>query len=69
VVKLDMSLIRGLDSEPIKRKLVGSMASLCREMGMLVVAEGVETEAEREAVTQAGCDLLQGFLIGRPSRI
>jgi EAL domain-containing protein (putative c-di-GMP-specific phosphodiesterase class I) len=69
VVKLDMSLIRGLDTEPIKRKLVGSMASLCREMGMLVVAEGVETEAEREAVTDAGCDLLQGFLIGRPARI
>jgi len=69
VVKLDMSLIRGLDAEPIKRKLVGSMASLCREMGMLVVAEGVETEAERAAVTHAGCDLLQGFLIGRPSRI
>ena len=69
VVKLDMALVRGLDREPLKQKLVGSMASLCREMGMLVVAEGVETEAEREAAVRAGCDLLQGFLFGRPARI
>jgi EAL domain-containing protein (putative c-di-GMP-specific phosphodiesterase class I) len=67
VAKLDMSLVRGVDREPIKRKLIGSMAALCKELGILVVAEGVETAAEAAAVTELGCDLLQGFLFGRPT--
>jgi EAL domain-containing protein (putative c-di-GMP-specific phosphodiesterase class I) len=66
VVKLDMSLIRDLDREPLKRRVVGSMATLCRELGVLVVAEGIETESERSAVITEGCDLLQGYLLGRP---
>ena len=66
VVKLDMSLIRGADREPVKQRLIGSMASLCKEFGIMVVAEGIETPTERDTVTALGCDLLQGFLIGRP---
>lgn len=66
VVKLDMSLVRGVDAEPTKRKLVESMARLCRELGMLVVAEGVETRSERDALVAAGCDLLQGYYFARP---
>src|SRR5262245_61300814 len=66
VVKLDMSLIRGADHEPVKQRLIGSMASLCKEFGIMVVAEGIETPAERDTVTSLGCDLIQGFLIGRP---
>jgi EAL domain-containing protein (putative c-di-GMP-specific phosphodiesterase class I) len=69
IVKLDMALVRGLDTDPVKQKLVGSMAHLCRDLGMLVVAEGVETVGERDAAVQAGCDLLQGYLFGRPSRM
>jgi EAL domain-containing protein (putative c-di-GMP-specific phosphodiesterase class I) len=68
VVKLDMALVRGVDHEPIKRRLVGSMARLCRDLGILVVAEGIETPAEREVLVDLGCDLLQGYLIGRPER-
>jgi EAL domain-containing protein (putative c-di-GMP-specific phosphodiesterase class I)/ActR/RegA family two-component response regulator len=66
-VKLDMELVRGSDRDPLKRKLIQSMAGLCREMDMKVVAEGIETVAEREVVVQAGCELLQGFLIARPA--
>jgi EAL domain-containing protein (putative c-di-GMP-specific phosphodiesterase class I) len=66
VVKLDMSLIRGADQEPVKQRLIGSMATLCKEFGIMVVAEGIETPAERDTVTALGCDLIQGFLIGRP---
>jgi EAL domain-containing protein (putative c-di-GMP-specific phosphodiesterase class I) len=68
VVKLDMALVRGVDHEPIKRRLVGSMARLCRDLGIMVVAEGIETAAEREVLVDLGCDLLQGYLIGRPER-
>ena len=67
IVKLDMSLVRGVDKEPIKRRLIESMARVCKDSGILVVAEGVETSAERDAVVELGCDLLQGYLIGRPA--
>jgi EAL domain-containing protein (putative c-di-GMP-specific phosphodiesterase class I)/ActR/RegA family two-component response regulator len=66
VVKLDMTLVRNADTEPVKRKLIGSMATLCRDLGMQVVAEGIETEAERDTVVALGCEFLQGYLIGRP---
>lgn len=68
VVKLDMSLVRGIDSSATKQKVVRSMSSLCRDMGMLVVAEGVETPSERDMLVELGCDLLQGYLFAKPSR-
>jgi len=66
VVKLDMSLVRNMDASPIKQKLVGSMTSLCRELGMRVVAEGVETAAERDTLIGLGADLLQGYFYAKP---
>jgi EAL domain-containing protein (putative c-di-GMP-specific phosphodiesterase class I) len=66
VVKLDMSIVRGADQEPMKRKLIAAMTTLCRDLGILTVAEGIETAAERQVLCDLGCDLLQGFLIGRP---
>jgi EAL domain-containing protein (putative c-di-GMP-specific phosphodiesterase class I) len=65
-VKLDMSLIRGIDVVPMKRKLVRAMATLCRELDARLIAEGVETEAERDTLIELGTDLLQGFLFARP---
>ena len=66
VVKLDMSLVRGCDSEPVKQRVIASMASLSKEFGIMVVAEGIETPAERDTVVALGCDLIQGFFLGRP---
>jgi len=66
IVKLDMSLVRGVDREPMKRRLIQSMARVCKDSGILVVAEGVETRPEHDVVVELGCDLLQGYLIGRP---
>jgi EAL domain-containing protein (putative c-di-GMP-specific phosphodiesterase class I)/ActR/RegA family two-component response regulator len=66
VVKLDMSLIRNIHAEPTKRKLVESMTTLCRELGMQVIAEGVENSEERDALLLSGCDLLQGYLFAKP---
>jgi len=67
-VKLDMSLVREVDRNPTKEKLIRSMTSLCKELGMMVVAEGVETMAEREILVTIGCDLLQGYLLAKPGR-
>ncbi|HEY3119024.1 MAG TPA: EAL domain-containing protein [Vicinamibacteria bacterium] len=61
-----MSLVRGIDADPVKRALVASMARLCKELGILVVAEGIETAAEYGAAVASGCDLLQGYRIGAP---
>jgi len=66
LVKIDMSLVHGLDQHATKRKLVTSIVELCRDLGILVVAEGVETAAERDVLQQVSCDLLQGYLFGRP---
>ena len=68
IVKLDMSLVRDIDQHATKRRVVAAIASLCRELGSRVVAEGVETEAERQACVEAGIDLLQGYLFAKPAR-
>jgi EAL domain-containing protein (putative c-di-GMP-specific phosphodiesterase class I) len=68
VMKIDMTLVRDIDREPTKRKLVAAMTGLCREMNVQVIAEGIETCAERDAVAALGCDLMQGFLFSKPGR-
>lgn len=67
LVKLDMSLIRDVDSSEVKRRLVASMVSLCADLGLMVVAEGIETEHERDVLVDLGCHLLQGYRFGRPA--
>jgi EAL domain-containing protein (putative c-di-GMP-specific phosphodiesterase class I) len=66
IAKLDMALVRDVHKAPMKQALVRSMAAACRELGILFVAEGVETAEERDALLQAGCDLMQGYLFARP---
>ena len=68
IVKLDMSLVRDIDRHLTKRRVVGAIATLVRELGGRTVAEGVETIAERAALLDANIDLLQGYLIARPGR-
>jgi len=50
----------------MKETLVRSMATACKELGILFIAEGIETREERDALVQAGCDLMQGYLFARP---
>lgn len=66
-VKLDMSLVRDIDRHPVKQRLVRSVVQVCRDQGIVVVGEGVETDAEAEVCRQIGFDLLQGYLTGRPA--
>ena len=68
VVKVDMSLIRGIDSSPMKQKLLGSIVGLCRDLGIEIIAEGIETPAERDALVRVGGDLCQGYLFARPEK-
>jgi EAL domain-containing protein (putative c-di-GMP-specific phosphodiesterase class I)/CheY-like chemotaxis protein len=66
IVKIDMSLVRGVESDALKQRVVLSLASLSIGLGMEVVAEGVETVAERDTVVRLGCALLQGYGLARP---
>jgi EAL domain-containing protein (putative c-di-GMP-specific phosphodiesterase class I)/ActR/RegA family two-component response regulator len=68
IVKLDMSLVRGVHASQVKQKLVRSMTMLCKDLGLQVVAEGVELREERDQLVELGCDLLQGYLFAKPGR-
>ena len=66
VVKLDMSLVRQVDSNPAKQGVIRSISRLCVDLHMDLVVEGVETVAERDMLASLGCDLMQGFLFAKP---
>ncbi len=68
IVKLDMSIVRDVDQDATKRKLVQSMSTLCRELGIGVICEGIETRGERDTLADLGCDLMQGYFFGQPQR-
>ena len=66
IVKLDMSLVRDVDKSEVRQRLIASMMTACTELGIQVVAEGVEAAEERDVLRRLGCDLLQGYLFARP---
>lgn len=65
-VKIDRSFVRRLCDNQSARAIVGAILAMCRELGLAVTAEGVESEGERHLLQQQGCTLLQGYLFGRP---
>jgi EAL domain-containing protein (putative c-di-GMP-specific phosphodiesterase class I)/CheY-like chemotaxis protein len=65
-VKLDRALVNGVAVDPSKRRIIKGMNRLCHDLGIRVIAEGIERSEDFETVKQLGCDLFQGFLIGRP---
>jgi diguanylate cyclase (GGDEF)-like protein/PAS domain S-box-containing protein len=66
VVKLDRSFVAGLAEDPKKSSIIQAVLWLARSMGMTTVAEGVEEQADVEALRAAGCPLLQGYAFGKP---
>lgn len=66
VVKLDMALIRNIHERGTKQRVVSALVELCRDMKIDLVAEGVETKPELDALLGLGCDLFQGYFFARP---
>src|SRR6478735_2953489 len=66
-VKIDLSVIRGVDKDPSKQKMVQALVRLCHNMGKTVIAEGVENAGERDTLVETGCDFLQGYFLGSPA--
>lgn len=67
LVKLDMALLRGIDADPARHTIVAGIVAMCRSLGSVVLAEGVETAAEYRALRALGIDLYQGYLFARPA--
>ena len=65
-LKLDMSLVRPMTSNTSFRTIVRTSIDLAHQLGVKVVAEGVESEAVRSELKALGCDIGQGFLLGKP---
>lgn len=66
IVKLDRTFVRGMASDRSRQALVDAVILLCDRLFLDVVAEGVETEAERTALVDRGCRVGQGYLFARP---
>ncbi|MFA7291973.1 MAG: EAL domain-containing protein [Rhodocyclaceae bacterium] len=65
-LKIDQSFVRDMDSKPDAAAIVSAVVGMGRSLGLNTLAEGVETESERQALLRAGCDDIQGYLLGRP---
>jgi diguanylate cyclase len=65
-VKIDRSFVTGLERDPQNRSIVRSIIDLARGLDLSVTAEGVESVVVQDILRDLGCDLAQGFLIGRP---
>jgi EAL domain-containing protein (putative c-di-GMP-specific phosphodiesterase class I) len=65
-IKIDRSFIVNLGMDAEAESIVLAIVKLAHSLNMKVVAEGVETETQRDSVSAAGCNFIQGFLFGKP---
>ena len=64
-IKIDMLLVRDIERDVEDRSIADAIINMGHSLGMKIVAEGVETEGQKEILTQLGCDALQGFYFDR----
>jgi EAL domain-containing protein (putative c-di-GMP-specific phosphodiesterase class I) len=67
IIKIDMDLVRRVDVDRPRQAIVRSLVRLCEELGIRLVAEGVETFGERDFLFDTGIHLMQGYLFARPA--
>jgi diguanylate cyclase (GGDEF)-like protein/PAS domain S-box-containing protein len=65
-LKIDRTFVRGVIEDRYDQAIVGSILAVGKALGLVVVAEGVETDAQFDRISAMGCDEVQGFVIGRP---
>jgi EAL domain-containing protein (putative c-di-GMP-specific phosphodiesterase class I) len=66
-IKLDMHLVRDIDLDPYKAEVVSGLITAAHNLGIQVVAEGIETVGQWNWIANAGADYAQGYLFGKPS--
>ncbi len=66
IIKLDMGLLRGIDTDHVRQRIVRGVLSICTDLGIRVVAEGIETRGERDFFIAHGVSLMQGYFFAKP---
>lgn len=66
ILKIDMDLIRGVESDQVRQSLVRAVLQFCRELNIEVIAEGVETREEYVCLKMMGVGIFQGYYFARP---
>jgi EAL domain-containing protein (putative c-di-GMP-specific phosphodiesterase class I) len=66
LIKLDMELLRGIEASPVKQAIVRGLISIAAELGIMLLAEGVETVAELGVLKALGINLFQGYYFAKP---
>lgn len=66
IIKLDRFFVSGIDTDPSRRALAAALAEFSNQVGSIIIAEGVEVEAELETLRSLGFRIIQGYLLGRP---
>ena len=69
IIKFDVSLTRDVDSDPVRKAMAAALAEFARRTGTEIVAEGVETQAEFDALRELRFDKAQGYFLGRPQAL
>ncbi|AIU28419.1 EAL domain-containing protein [Pandoraea pnomenusa] len=67
IIKLDMELLRGIDTDTVRQRIVRNVISMCHDLGIKVVAEGIETRGERDFFIAHGVSLMQGYFFAKPA--
>jgi len=66
LIKIDMELVRGIATSPAKQAIIAGIVGMARQMGITLLGEGVETEAELLMLRSAGIKLIQGYYFAKP---
>jgi EAL domain-containing protein (putative c-di-GMP-specific phosphodiesterase class I) len=66
VLKVDMEFLRDMEANLRSKTIVASVIAMAQSLGIRTLVEGVETQAQREFLQQIGCDMMQGYLFGKP---